>query len=148
MRLFLDTNIFPEFINRRAQYESVCHLIDAIVEGKHSACISTGCIYTLSFLFERSLKAQGIHKPEQTARLRRYLTEVLHVAELVDLSHYAAEQAIDDEHFSDIEDSFQYQCALENGCDVFVTINVDDFKNADQLQMEILTPAAFVDKYL
>jgi predicted nucleic acid-binding protein len=148
MRLFLDTNIFPEFINRRAQYESVCHLIDAIVEGKHSACISTGCIYTLSFLFERSLKAQGIHKPEQTARLRSYLTEVLHVAELVDLSHYAAEQAIDDEHFSDIEDSFQYQCALENGCDVFVTINVDDFKNADQLQMEILTPAAFVDKYL
>jgi predicted nucleic acid-binding protein len=148
MRLFLDTNIFPEFINRRAQYESVCHLIDAIVEGKHSACISTGCIYTLSFLFERSLKAQGIHKPEQTARLRSYLTEVLHVAELVDLSHYAAEQAINDEHFSDIEDSFQYQCALENGCDIFVTINVDDFKNADQLQIEILTPAAFVEKYL
>ena len=148
MRLFLDTNIFPEFINRRAQYESVCHLIDAIVEGKHSACISTGCIYTLSFLFERSLKAQGIHKPEQTARLRSYLTEVLHVAELVDLSHYAAEQAINDEHFSDIEDSFQYQCALENGCDVFVTINVDDFKNADQLQIEILTPAASVEKYL
>jgi predicted nucleic acid-binding protein len=148
MRLFLDTNIFPEFINRRAQYESVCHLIDAIVEGKHSACISTGCIYTLSFLFERSLKAQGIHKPEQTARLRSYLTEVLHVAELVDLSHYAAEQAINDEHFSDIEDSFQYQCALENGCDVFVTINVDDFKNAGQLQIEILTPAAFVEKYL
>ena len=148
MRLFLDTNIFPEFINRRAQYESVCHLIDAIVEGKHSACISTGCIYTLSFLFERSLKAQGIHKPEQTARLRSYLTEVLHVAELVDLSHYAAEQAINDEHFSDIEDSFQYQCALENGCDVFVTINVDDFKNADQLQIGILTPAAFVEKYL
>ena len=148
MRLFLDTNIFPEFINRRAQYESVCHLIDAIVEGKHSACISTGCIYTLSFLFERSLKAQGIHKPEQTARLRSYLTEVLHVAELVDLSHYAAEQAINDEHFSDIEDSFQYQCAVENGCDVFVTINVDDFKNADQLQIEILTPAAFVEKYL
>ena len=148
MRLFLDTNIFPEFINRRAQYESVCHLIDAIVEGKHSACISTGCIYTLSFLFERSLKAQVIHKPEQTARLRSYLTEVLHVAELVDLSHYAAEQAINDEHFSDIEDSFQYQCALENGCDVFVTINVDDFKNADQLQIEILTPAAFVEKYL
>ena len=148
MRLFLDTNIFPEFINRRAQYESVCHLIDAIVEGKHSACISTGCIYTLSFLFERSLKAQVIHKPEQTARLRSYLTEVLHVAELVDLPHYAAEQAINDEHFSDIEDSFQYQCALENGCDVFVTINVDDFKNADQLQIEILTPAAFVEKYL
>ncbi len=148
MRLFLDTNIFPEFINRRAQYESVCQLIDAIVEGKHSACISTGCIYTLSFLFERSLKAQGIHKPEQTARLRNYLSQVLHVAELVDLSHIAAEQAINDEHFSDIEDSFQYQCALENGCDVLVTINVDDFKDADQSHIEIITPTTFVEKYL
>ena len=148
MRLFLDTNIFPEFINRRAQYESVCQLIDAIVDGKHSACISTGCIYTLSFLFERSLKAQGIHKPEQTARLRNYLSQVLHVAELVDLSHIAAEQAINDEHFSDIEDSFQYQCALENGCDVLVTINVDDFKDADQSHIEIITPTTFVEKYL
>ena len=148
MRLFLDTNIFPEFINRRAQYESVCQLIDAIVEGKHSACISTGCIYTLSFLFERSLKAQGIHKPEQTARLRNYLSQVLHVAELVDLSHIAAKQAINEEHFSDIEDSFQYQCALENGCDVLVTINVDDFKDADQSHIEIITPTTFVEKYL
>lgn len=126
----------------------MCQLIDAIVEGKHSACISTGCIYTLSFLFERSLKAQGIHKPEQTARLRSYLTEVLHVAELVDLSHIAAEQAINDEHFSDIEDSFQYQCALENGCDVLVTINVEDFKDANQSHIEIITPTTFVEKYL
>ncbi len=24
MKLFLDTNIFPEFIDRRAQYDDVC----------------------------------------------------------------------------------------------------------------------------
>ena len=148
MRLFLDTNIFPEFINHRAQYESVCKLIDAIVEGEHTACISTGCIYTLSFLFERSLKAQGIHKPEQTIRLRSYLAEVMNVAELIDLSHIAASQAIADESFSDIEDSFQYHCALENYCDILVTINVDDFKNANQSQMEIMTPTSFAERYL
>ena len=148
MRLFLDTNIFPEFINRRAQYESVCQLIDAIVDGKHTACISTGCIYTLTFLFERSLKAQGIHKPEQTSKLRSYLSEVLNVAELVDLSHFAASQAISDESFTDIEDCFQYYCALENRCDILVTINVDDFKDADQSQMEIMTPTSFVERYL
>ena len=47
MRLFLDTNIFPEFIDRRAQYNEVCLLIDAIHDGHFDACISTGCMYTL-----------------------------------------------------------------------------------------------------
>jgi predicted nucleic acid-binding protein len=147
MKLFLDTNIFPEFINRRVQFPSVCRLIDAIVDGRFMACISSGCIYTLSFLFERSLKMQGVHKPEQTERLRHYLSEVLQVAELVDMSHVSAEQAIKDQNFTDIEDSFQYHCAIENRCDVLITINIDDFKNADQSSMQIMTPVAFVEKY-
>ena len=45
MKLFLDTNIFPEFIDRRAQYNEVCLLIDAIHDGHFEACISTGCMY-------------------------------------------------------------------------------------------------------
>lgn len=39
MRIFLDTNIFPEFIERRTQYESVCKLLDAIhVTGGQPPC--------------------------------------------------------------------------------------------------------------
>ncbi len=56
MRIFLDTNIFPEFIERRTQYESVCKLL--------------------------------------------------------------------------------------------ISINIGDFKRADQRQIEILTPTAFADKYI
>lgn len=55
---------------------------------------------------------------------------------------------IDRRAFTDIEDSFQYQCALENDCDVLVTINIDDYKSADQSHIEILTPSAFADKYI
>lgn len=29
-----------------------------------------------------------------------------------------------------------------------ITINIDDFKNADQEFLEILTPSAFVEKYI
>ena len=148
MRLFLDTNIFPEFIDRRAQYEEVCVLIDAIHNGRFEACVSTGCMYTLAFLFERSLKRLDVHRPELTKRLRGYLAEVLDMSIVVDLPHAGVEQAVYNEAFSDIEDSFQYQCALENDCDVLITINIDDYKDADQSQMEILTPSAFVDKYI
>ena len=148
MRLFLDTNIFPEFIDRRAQYNEVCLLIDAIHDGHFDACISTGCMYTLAFLFERSLKRLDVHRPELTKRLRGYLAEVLDMATVVDLPHAGVEQAVYNEAFSDIEDSFQYQCALENDCDVLITINIDDYKNADQSRMKILTPSAFVEKYI
>ena len=148
MRLFLDTNVFLEFVEHRKQYEAVCLIIDAIIEGEHTACISSGSIYTLAYLFERGLKQQDIHKPELTKRIRSLMAEVLNMSTVVPLTHSSAETAVYDESFSDIEDSFQYRCALENRCEVLITINDADFKGADSSRTEILTPSAFVSKYL
>ena len=47
-----------------------------------------------------------------------------------------------------MEDSFQYRCALENLCQVLITINDFDFKNSDSSGIEILTPSAFIEKYM
>ena len=76
MKVFLDTNIFLEYFERRRQYEAVSQLLSAI------------------------------------------------------------------------EDSFQYQCALQNKCDALVTINLKDYRNADTSAMEILSPEAFVSRFL
>ena len=131
MKLFLDTNIFAEFIGRRSQFEAVSQIVDAILNEEHSACISAGSIYTLAFIFERSLKAQDIHRPELTDRLRGYLSEVFY-----------------DKAFADIEDSFQYRCALEAHCPVLLTINTNDFKNADQSEVAVMSPKEFIEKYM
>ena len=64
------------------------------------------------------------------------------------LSHSSAELAVYDESFSDMEDSFQYRCALENRCQVLITINDSDFKSSDSSEIEILTPLAFIEKYM
>lgn len=106
MRIFLDTNIFPEFIERRTQFDSVCKLLDAVHEGDFNAFLSNGSIYTLAFLFERSLKRQDVHKPELTNRLRGYLVEIMDLATVIALSHAEAECAVLDTAFDDIEDSF------------------------------------------
>ena len=74
MKVFLDTNIFLEYFERRRQYEAVSQLLSAI------------------------------------------------------------------------EDSFQYQCALQNKCDALITINLKDYRNADTSAMEILSPEAFVSR--
>jgi hypothetical protein len=41
MKLFLDTNVFVEFIEHRKQYESVSLIIDAILEEQHTACFQS-----------------------------------------------------------------------------------------------------------
>ena len=148
MKLFLDTIIFVEFVGRREQFEPVSRILDAILEDEHIAFISSGSIYTLTYLFERSLKEQDVHRPEQTHRLRALLSEVLNMATVLPLSHIETEKAVHDEAFIDIEDSYQYHCALENHCSVLITVNSKDFKDADQTHIEIMTPTEFVEKYM
>ena len=76
------------------------------------------------------------------------MTDVLNMSTIVPLAHANAEAAVYDESLTDLEDSFQYRCALENRCHVLITINDNDYKKADQSRIEIMTPSAFVEKYL
>ena len=80
MKVFLDTNIFLEYFERRRQYEAVSQLLSAIEDGRLKAVVSAGCIYTLAYLVRSELKRQGIHRPEQTLRVRQTLDIVLSMA--------------------------------------------------------------------
>jgi len=123
MKVFLDTNIFLEYFERRRQYQAVSQMLSAIEDGRLKAVVSVGCVYTLAYLVRSELKRQGIHRPEQTIRLRQTLDIVLSLANVVGISHKRIVNGNNDPAFEDIEDSFQYQCALQNKCDVLVTIN-------------------------
>jgi len=148
MKVFLDTNIFLEYFERRRQYQAVSQLLSAIEDGRLKAVVSAGCVYTLAYLVRSELKRQGIHRPEQTIRLRQTLDIVLSLANVVGISHKRMVNGNNDPAFDDIEDSFQYQCALQNKCDALITINLKDFSRADSPVMEILSPEEFVGKYL
>ncbi len=148
MRLFIDTNVILEFIDQRREYANVKSILAGVRDKKYEGLISQGSVYTLAFLIERSLKAREIHKPEQTVQLRRLLKSVLNLFEPIGIKREEMIEAVCNQAFTDIEDSFQYQCALENRCDVLLTINAKDFKNVGQKQVEILTPTQFAEKYL
>lgn len=55
---------------------------------------------------------------------------------------------VNDTSFSDIEDSFQYQCALKNGCNYLLTINTKDFGKADPDLIKVVSPIEFVALFL
>ena len=81
-------------------------------------------------------------------RVRQTLLAFLQLASTVDCSSDTVQEAVNDERFTDIEDSFQYHCALQNDCDVLLTINIKDYKNVLGQRPEVLTPEEFVEKYL
>lgn len=148
MKVFLDTNIFIEFFEQRAQFHIVGKILDAIEDGKIDAFISTGSIYTMTYLLTQGLKRNNIHRPEQTEKLRETLYGVTSLCKVIDISHQSIIHAIDDRSFTDLEDSYQYQCAKQNGCSHLITINIRDYKNAKDSMVEVISPADFINKYL
>lgn len=148
MKVFLDTNIFMEYVSRRKQYELVRDIFDAIEDKKLSAVISVGGLYTTVYLLTRMLKDMNIHRPQQTERLRMGLNGLMRLATVVDCNHERMTEAVNDDRFIDIEDSFQYHCAVHCHCDVLITINVRDYKNVMDAGLPVLTPGEFVERYL
>jgi len=148
MRLFLDTNVLMEFIGHRAEYDNVRKILLTILHRENRAFVSQGSVYTLAYLVERLLKENGIHRPELTEKLRRILSAILSLIEPLGISRYDLITAICNEDFTDIEDSFQYQCASVNRCGILITLNVSDYRDADLSRQEVLTPAAFIEKYM
>ena len=148
MKIFLDTYFFLEYFEQRRECQAVGQLLNAVEDGKLKAVISVGCVYTLTYLIRMELKRQDIHRPEQTLRLRATLDTVMSMVTAAGLSQKRITQAINDTAFDDVEDSFQYQCALQAKCDALVTINLRDYCNVDTSKMEIISPTEFVEKYL
>lgn len=122
MKVFLDTNIFMKFFEQRNKCEVVKVILHAVEDNAFSGVISSGSLYTLTYLLTLGLKRNNIHRPEQTERLRDLLKHIVSLCTVVDTSHARLLTAINDESFADIEDSYQYQCALQNGCTQFITI--------------------------
>jgi predicted nucleic acid-binding protein len=147
-KVFLDTNIFLEYFEQRREYRAVSQLLTAVEDGKLKAIISVGSVYTLTYLIRMGLKQMNIRRPEQTLQLRATLCNVMSLVAIGGLSQKRVTQAINDIAFDDVEDSLQYQCALQSKCDTLITINLRDYRNADTSKMEIMSPTEFVEKYL
>ena len=148
MKVFIDTNIFAEYIFDREQSASVQKLFQAIKDGKIEAITSTASIYTMTYISEQMLKQKGIHRPELTEEVRKIIDSLLLLIHIGNMEHSDMMDAANDSSFSDIEDAFQYHCALKNQCNYLITINIKDFSQANQELMKVITPNEFASNYL
>ena len=148
MRVFIDTNIFAEYIFDRDQSASVQRLFQAIKAKEFEAIASTASIYTMTYISEQMLKQKGIHRPDSTEQVRKIIDSLLLLVHIGTMEHSDMMDAANDSSFSDIEDAFQYQCALRNQCNFLITINVKDFTKASSDLVRVVTPNDFANNYL
>lgn len=140
MRIFIDTNVWLEYLCGRSKATDVRDLLDVIEDQGHDAFLSSSSFCTITYYIELAFKEIGVHKPEKTDKTREVLNQILSLASIADIDNNRAHIATNDVAFTDIEDSIQYQCALKAECYLFVTLNIKDFKNADTESIQVLTP--------
>lgn len=146
MRIFVDTNIIMELFENRAQADSVDEVF-AFCESKGwERFISVGSFYTLTFLTERMLRKQQIYQPELAEQQREIMNSLLNTFSISSIGSERLSQGVNNESFTDLEDSYQHQSALHSKCDTLLTINTHDFKNVTDI--EIMNPEAFKQKIL
>lgn len=147
MKVFLDTNVVMEFLTQRELYSVVRKIMIAAQTKQITACLSTISLSTIVYLLGLKLKANSIHEPEKRAKIRSLLIDLEKYIKIVDLSHEMSIQALEDNDFKDIEDSFQYYCAVENDCEYVITINTKDFPQKEN-GLKVCNPTEFVDEFI
>lgn len=148
MKLFVDTNIFIEYFEKRLQFDSVRLLFNALEDGIHTGYISVGSFYTIAYIVDQGFKRKGLNKSERIDLVRSVLLQILNLTTVVELNNETLRNSLNNLSFTDLEDGFQYQAALNGECDMLVTLNTKDFKGANPSLIKVVTPQQFVEKYL
>lgn len=91
----------------------------------------------------------SIYNPERLVQERKILLRILDTFQISSASRFGLKQGVEDENFRDLEDSYQYQAAINCGADILLTISVKDFVGvSDNKRIKIMTPQSFVDEFL
>ena len=146
MRLFIDTNIFVEYFEKRLQFECVRKLFDMLEDGIHIGYISAGSFYTLAYIVDQGFKRKGLNKPERVGFVRSVLLHVLDLVTVIDIGNEELRKGINNMAFTDLEDSFQHQVSLSGRCDAIITLNDKDFKGVKETSIKVYTPLQFLNE--
>lgn len=147
MKIFLDTNVVAEYIEVRSEAQTIMHILETSALG-NQFFISEGSFYTLSYLVDKLMRRNNIYNPERVEKDKEILRGVLDLFRVTHAGETGLKTILDDNTFTDLEDGFQYQAALACQADVLLTINIKDFKKANQSLIKIMTPQDFADSYL
>ena len=133
-KVFVDTNIIFEHALKREHYRECVQLFKLAEDGKIECWCSSAGYYVFSYVLRKQFTVT-----QTRVKLRGYLSFL----DILPCSTQNIQAAIISP-FKDLEDAFQYYTAL-NRVDSFVTLNKKDFEKYSLPELEVFTPAEFME---
>lgn len=122
LKLFLDTNIMLDLLGEREPYYIPAARIATLADqGNVMLVVSSLSYATVNYLLSKFESAEKVKE-----KLRRFKI----ISEICALTGQIIEKGLNSE-FPDFEDSLQYFSALDSNCNILITRNAKDFKEAD-----------------
>ncbi len=136
MKVFIDTNIFLDFIERRTAGVAEAYVIFGLAaKGAISMLVSDLSIANMKYSTRKTIPAPDFYK---MIKLSRELFTIVPIGEQVVDRALALETR-------DFEDALQYFSAEQAGADCIVTRNIKDFDFASSVKT--MEPRDFLAKY-
>ena len=130
--LFIDTNVMIDFLGEREPFYNEIAKIIVLAE-KQELNITASSLSFVNTFYVLS-KVHNKKSLKEILTKFRIICDVSNIDEInIDKSLYSA--------FNDFEDAVQYHSALHHKCNIFITRNKKDFKNAE---LPIMTPSEFL----
>lgn len=134
-KVFLDTNIVIDFLGERKGYYDFSAKILTLADKKKikvytSPTSISNCYYILSRHENSKIVLEKLRKFKLLCGISVMNDEVI-------------EKAVNSD-FKDFEDSMQYFSALETNCDIIITRNQKDFKNA---LIPVMNPESYLNTF-
>lgn len=120
-RVYLDTNVMLDLLGEREPfYHSIAQIATLADQKKLQIVVSPISFATVNYFLS---KFEGILVAKDKLRKFKVLSETASIDETI------IEKGLNS-NFEDFEDSLHYFCAVDSACEVIITRNAKDFKNA------------------
>lgn len=141
MKLFLDTNVLLDHALARptGQPFEAKFILSWALENEIPMYISPGSFHTFVYVLQKN----GLRNEELKRKLILYLG-FLHVSQTDSKCLMDSLKS----NFKDLEDGFQYNTAVKEGCDYLLTGNTKDFNLTDKNEIKVMAPSKFLTQVL
>jgi len=131
-KLFIDTNVMIDLIDKRVPFYNDIAIISTLAEEQQLKLVASSLSYVNTFY----VLSKNLDNTVVINSLKKYrlICDVSNIDEIIiDKSLIS--------NFNDFEDAVQHYSALHHKCDILITRNKKDFKNSE---IPVMTPTEFL----
>jgi predicted nucleic acid-binding protein len=133
MVALIDTNVIIDYLTQRDPFmQAADEILQKCFIGEIIGYVAAHSITNIFYI---------LRKQYSTARRKEMLWELCTYIDVAGIDRYKILSAIANEHFDDLEDCLQMECAASVGADYIVTRNVADFSTS---LIPAITPEEFL----